>query len=80
MHFLPCDPALGREKKTDQIDYSAGIYLNKICAEPVKQGEVVATLYANDADKLEAAQKHMEEAFSFSCEQRDRGSLIYKIL
>ena len=70
----------GREKKTDQIDYSAGIYLNKICAEPVNQGEVVATLYANDADKLEAAQKHMEEAFSFSCEQRDRGSLIYKIL
>ncbi|CDC21854.1 pyrimidine-nucleoside phosphorylase [Clostridium sp. CAG:306] len=70
----------GREKKTDQIDYSAGIYLNKICAEPVKQGEVVATLYANDADKLEAAQKHMEEAFSFSYEQRDRGSLIYKIL
>ena len=70
----------GRERKHDQIDYSAGIYLNKICGEQIAEGEVIATLYANDADKIETAQKYLIEAFSFSYEQRDRGSLIHKII
>lgn len=70
----------GRERKHDQIDYSAGIYLNKICGEPIAEGEVIATLYANDADKIETAQKYLIDAFSFSYEQRNRGSLIHQII
>lgn len=70
----------GRERKSDKIDYSAGIYLNKICSEPVNEGETVATLYGNDADKLDAAIEYLKEAYSYSWEQRDRGSLIHKII
>ncbi len=70
----------GREKKHDIIDYSAGIYLNKICGEPIAEGDVVATLYANDADKIENAREYLKEAFSYSYEQRNRGSLIYRII
>lgn len=70
----------GREKKTDQIDYSAGIYLNKICAEPVVEGETVATLYSSDPNKSEAALEYLKEAFSYTYEKPVRDSLIYKII
>lgn len=70
----------GRERKSDTIDYSAGIYLNKVCAEPVTEGDTVATLYGNDPDKLDAAIEYLKEAFSYSWEQRNRGSLIHKII
>lgn len=70
----------GREKKTDEIDYSAGIYLNKIQGEWVKQGEVLATLYANNPDKIETAMNTMKEAYTIGWEERHRGSLIYKII
>lgn len=40
----------GRNKKEDQIDYSAGIILNKKTGDAVKKGEVIATLYADNKD------------------------------
>lgn len=70
----------GRERKTDNIDYSAGVYLNKIFGEYVNNGEVIATLYANDQDKLESAQKYIEEAFCIAYEQPYREPMIYKII
>ena len=70
----------GREKKTDAIDYSAGIYLNKIFGEKVVCGDVIATLYANDPDKLETSREFLKTAFSISNEEPHRDSLIYKII
>ena len=70
----------GREKKTDIIDYSAGIYLNKIFGEYVKSGEVLATLYANDETKLEAAQKYLQDAYTVSYESPYRSSMIYRVI
>jgi thymidine phosphorylase len=37
----------GRIKKTDPIDYHAGIWLDKIHNEKAKKGEVLATLYSS---------------------------------
>lgn len=70
----------GREKKTDKIDYSAGIYLNKIYGERVSQGDVIATLYANDPDKLEAAREYLKEAYTVSFEEPKNREMIYKII
>lgn len=70
----------GRERKIDNIDYSAGVYLNKIFGEHVQSGEVIATLYGNDKEKLEIAQNYLKEAFKFSSEQPTRESMIYKVI
>lgn len=70
----------GREKKTDAIDYSAGIYLNKIFGEYVSNGEVIATLYANDESKLEAAQEYLKDAYNISYEAPYRSSMIYRVI
>ncbi len=70
----------GRERKTDPIDYSAGIYLNKIYGEHVSQGEVIATLYANDESKLSLAKEFLKEAFSIAEYEQPKRNLIYKII
>ncbi len=40
----------GRVKKTDKIDYDAGIILRKNIGDKVKKGEVLATLYGKKLD------------------------------
>lgn len=70
----------GRERKTDQIDYTAGVYLNKIYGEKVEKGEVLATLYANDEAKLETAKKYLQDAFTISKEAPQKSSMIYKTI
>ena len=54
----------GRSKKDDEIDHTAGIHLSKKTGDPVKAGELVATLYSNRAETLsEAARKLLDSTF-----------------
>lgn len=70
----------GREKKTDSIDYSVGIYLNKKHGEKCNFGDVLYTIYSNDEDKTRLAQEACNEAFTFSDEEPLRQGLIYEII
>lgn len=70
----------GREKKTDDIDYSVGIYLNKKHGEFCKYGETLYTIYSNDEAKTKLAQATCEEAFELSAHTPVENSLIYKII
>lgn len=70
----------GREKKTDVIDYSVGIYLNKKHGEFCKKGEVLYTIYSNNNEKTKLAQKLCGEAFEFSDQKPENLNLIYKII
>lgn len=70
----------GREKKTDSIDYSAGIYLTQKYAEPVKEGETIAVIYTNKEETLKEAEKLILSAFEISEKQPKNLSLIYKII
>lgn len=73
----------GREKKTDDIDYSVGIYLNKKSCEFCKKGETLYTIYsnfANDEEKTISAKKLCNEAFEFSTQTPQKCDLIYKII
>lgn len=70
----------GREKKTDSIDYSVGIYLNKKHGEHCKAGEILYTIYSNNAEKTKCATEFCNEAFEFSLEIPEKRSLIYKII
>lgn len=70
----------GREKKTDDIDYSVGIYLNKKHGEFCKSGETLYTIYANDEEKTKQASDLCNSAFEFSKNPPDKVDLIYKII
>lgn len=59
----------GRNTKEDKIDYSAGIILSKKTGDYVKEGEVLATLYTSDAQKLDSAERRFIES-TFITEQK----------
>jgi len=70
----------GRDKKTDPIDYSVGIYLNKKRGEFCKANEVLYTIYSNNEDKTKVAHEMCDKAFTFSEIKPEEENLIYKII
>ncbi len=70
----------GRDKKSDPIDYSAGIYLTQKYGEPVCEGETIAVLYTNKEEAIKDAEKLVLEAFEISPKEQKSKSLIYKII
>lgn len=70
----------GREKKTDEIDYSVGVYLNKKHGEYCKKGEVLYTIYSNNQNLTNIAKSLFEDAFEFSSSEPEKVDLIYKII
>lgn len=56
----------GREKKTDVIDYAAGIVLHKKTGDFVNRGDVLAVLYASCAERLQAGKQRFLDALVFS--------------
>ena len=70
----------GRDRKTDPIDYSVGIYLNKKSGEPVNKGDILYTIYSNDSEKTKVAQKYCDEAFIINESKPAHNNMIYKII
>lgn len=70
----------GREKKTDDIDYSVGIFLNKKHGEFSKKGETLYTIYSNDEEKTKFAEQLCNEAFELKAQTPQKSDLIYKII
>lgn len=56
----------GREIKESGIDLSVGLVLHKKQGDAVKEGEPIATLYANDLEKMQLAKERFMPACSFS--------------
>lgn len=55
-----------REKKEDKIDATVGIVLHKKVANPVKKGEILAYIHANDEKKLEEAKEKLKKIIKIS--------------
>ena len=70
----------GREKKEDSVDLSAGIMLHKKVGEFVEKGQILATLYGNDLEKLEKAAEEGKQAFVICPHPPQRLPLIKEIL
>lgn len=70
----------GREKKTDNIDYSVGIYLNKKSGESCKIGETLYSIHSNNEEKTQIAKQICNEAFEISSQKPFKISLIYEII
>lgn len=56
----------GRETKDSEIDLSVGIVLKKKVGDRVVKDDVVATIHANDIEKLKQAKEKLEIAYEFS--------------
>ena len=70
----------GREKKTDIIDYGAGIVLYKKTCDEVKIGDTIATLYAKNEERLKNAEKLFNTSYVISDEKPEVKPLIYKTI
>ena len=66
----------GRETKESAIDLSVGFVIHKKVGDAVKVGESLATMYANDEAKAEAAKKRFLEAYSFADTKPEARALI----
>ena len=70
----------GREKKTDTIDYGAGIVLYKKTSDDVKVGDTIAILYAESDERLENAEKLFNTSYVIDEEKPEMKPLIYKTI
>ena len=70
----------GRETKNSEIDLSVGLVLHKKVGDPVSSGESLATIYANDRDRLEAARVRFLGAYHFSDVPTETSNLIKGII
>lgn len=70
----------GRETKDSVIDLSVGIRIHKKLGDPVKKGESLATLYANDNNKLQAAMQRLLGAYVIGNEKPKAHPYIYAIV
>ena len=70
----------GREKKTDTIDYGAGIVLYKKTGDKVSVGDTVAILYADNYEKLKNAEKLFNTSFKIGAEKPCEQKLIYQTI
>ena len=70
----------GREKKTDTIDYGAGIVLYKKTGEKVSIGDIIAILYAERNEKLKNAEKLFNTSFVIDDKKPEIKPLIYKTI
>lgn len=70
----------GRETKESEIDLSVGFVLHKKKGDFVKKGESLATIHANDLEKMETATKRFVAAYSFAKDEVKKEPLIKTII
>lgn len=70
----------GREKKTDTIDYGAGIVINKKTCDKVNVDDTIAILYANTNEQLKNAEKLFRTSFEINDNKPKEQKLIYKTI
>lgn len=70
----------GRETKESEIDLTVGVVLNKKRGDKVVAGDVLATIHANDKEKLEQAKMRLLEAYTIVDNPVGKESLIKEII
>lgn len=70
----------GRETKSSQLDYGAGIVLKKKIGDWIQKGDTLATLYSNDKDTFEHAIDHMNQAYAITQLKPKSSDLIIQIM
>ncbi len=69
----------GRKNKSDKIDYSVGIKLNKKVGEAIKKGDKLATIYYSQQEKLVEIKEKIRDAYKINAKSVEEKPLIYMI-
>ena len=70
----------GRETKESEIDLTVGVVLNKKRGDKAIKGDVLATIHANDEEKLVQAKKRLLNAYTIVEESIEKEPLIKIII
>ncbi len=70
----------GRASKEDEIDMTAGIYLEKKTGDAVRSGDKLAIVYGNDKDKVRSAAAELAKAYIIRDGRPERRNLIHKVI
>ena len=70
----------GREKKTDDIDHTAGIILKRKTGDYVKNGETIALFYTSKEESEKAAAEMFASAVDVSDESPIEKPLVYGVI
>lgn len=70
----------GRERKTDPIDYAAGVVLRKRVGDPVKKGETLCTIHAGERSDRTAAYNLLKRAICIRDEKPEKKPLILAVV
>jgi pyrimidine-nucleoside phosphorylase len=70
----------GRETKDSPVDLSVGLVLHKKAGDPVRKGESLATVHANDRAKAEEAKEKLRRAYSFCKEKQGARKLVKALI
>lgn len=70
----------GRQTKESKIDLTVGIRLKKHLGDCITPKDVVATLYANDKNKLQEAKKRFAGAYTLSKENHFNNQTVYEVI
>lgn len=75
---LVFDLGAGRVKKTDKIDYSVGVVLNKHLGEKVTKGEALGVIYYNK--KVNDMDKILHDSFTINKKKKQVKKIIIKTI
>jgi pyrimidine-nucleoside phosphorylase len=70
----------GRVTKESVIDLSVGIKIHKKLGDRVAKGEAIATLYANDKNKLKEAEQRLLGAYAIGSERPQINPYVYSVV
>ena len=77
---IVCNLGAGRLTKEDAIDMTAGMVVHKKVGDYVEKGEKIATIYANNIEKIQTAKKEVEKAIQISNERKEKIPSIIEII
>lgn len=70
----------GRQKKEDDIDLSAGIYLYAKIGDFVEKGQTLFSVYGNNKEKLEKAVEEAAKAFVLGEKRPAKNDIVLKVV
>lgn len=69
----------GRQTKDSKIDLAVGLVLHKKVGDPVKKGDTLLTIYANDQNN-ESVKAHLKQAITITEQSIEKPHLIYETI
>ncbi|GAB4509496.1 MAG: pyrimidine-nucleoside phosphorylase [Anaerolineae bacterium] len=70
----------GREKKEDSIDLAVGVKVYVNVGDEVRKGQRIATIYANDLNKVPESHQQLQQAIAFEDQPVARLPLFYDVI